>query len=421
MSDPIAVESLRAGSAYRSRFQDVQRAGGGEGFALYTAMDGTTPVLIADESMLAEMIDEPDWGVTIRWFSTALERDALLADLGGEIDFKGLARRQQAAFRATLSSAAQAPSDELSRRHPFILPRGAEEENLFPTLRGPDGARAYFADRGITWWRNPKSGDRPAERGPTRNMTSSQIACANLFLPIREHAALLAAMLRTIDPSIVDVAPVPYETGTGAESTSLVELEWTGPKGTLEGGGSRGSRATSADACLVGVTDRGARRLFLLECKYTEEYTEQGGHKGGGAIGTSRMRRYSPLYHAPQSCFDGSIPLEDVLYDPFYQIVRLGLLGDAVLAKAPETFEAARVAVVCPRGNRAYRNRVTSPALRQRFPGARTVEQVAHRLWKHSAGFSMIDPRDLVNAARAADEASLFDEWSTYLSARYGW
>jgi hypothetical protein len=112
-------------------------------------------------------------------------------------------------------------------------------------------------------------------------MMSSQVACVNLFLPLQDEPALLTAMLRSIDADIVGVAPVPYTTPRGAPASSLVELEWTGRAGTLEGHGSRGSRATSADACLVGITAAGARRLFLIECKYTEQYTTRGSWKGG--------------------------------------------------------------------------------------------------------------------------------------------
>jgi hypothetical protein len=421
MPDQIAAESLPAGASYRTLFQEIRPAGGGEGFALYTAMDGETPVLIEDDSVLAELVDEADWGVTVRRFSTLLARDTYLSHLVAVIDYKALARRQQATFRATLSTAGQGTGDQFTQRHPFIVPEGAEDENLFAALRGPDGARAYFEDRRITWWRNPKSGDRAPGRGPTRNMTSSQIACVNLFLPIREHPALLTALLRTIDSSIVDVAPVPYETKNGAASTSLVELEWTGPHGTLEGGGSRGSRATSADACLIGVTDTGARRLFLIECKYTEQYTEKGGAKGGGELGAARRKRYDHRYRAPNSCFSGAVPFEDVLYEPFYQIVRLGLLADAVSEKHPGLFDATRIAVVCPRENRAYRNRVTSPALRQQFPSSRTVEQVARSLWRDPAGFSMLDPRDLMDSARSATKSLSLEAWSRYIAERYGW
>jgi hypothetical protein len=251
-------------------------------------------------------------------------------------------------------------------------------------------------------------------------MTSSQVACVNLFLPLREERALLAAMLRSLDPEIVDVAPVPYTAPNGRQESSLVELEWTGRKGTLEGHGSRGSRATSADACVIGVTSSGARRLFLFETKYTESYTTGAGWKGGGSEGENRRRCYSTKYASPDSCLSGAAPLDEVLYEPFYQIVRLGLLADAARADTAMGLSETRVIVVCPDGNTAYRERITSPGLQRRFPDVATVEGVAKRLWRDPTGVGIVDPGKLVEAVSEIQGAPM-QHWSHYLQGRYAW
>jgi hypothetical protein len=327
------------------------------------------------------------------------------------------ARGQQSEFRRTLPAAAQ-PDDSPWARHGFLLALGHEDESLFETLRGPGGAADFFDVRGAKWWRSPGTGDSNGKRGPTRNLTSSQVACVNLLLPLRDHPDLLAAMLRKLDPEIVRVAPLEYETPGGHAISSYVELEWTGRVGTLEGRGSRGDRATSADGCLVGVTANGARRVFLLEFKYTEAYS--GAFKGAGDEGERRLRTYRARYEDAESCLSGVAPLGEVLYEPFYQIVRLGLLGDAMRADPELNLDGARVVVVCPAGNTAYRERITSPELAARFPKARTVEAVTQALWKESSGFAMIDPTGLVDAVRLAGGAPL-EPWSSYLRRRYGW
>ena len=286
-------------------------------------------------------------------------------------------------------------------------------------LRGPGGAADYFGVRGAKWWRSPSTGDSRGTRGPTRNLTSSQVACVNLLLPLGDRPDLLAAMLRVLDPEIANVAPLEYE-GPGRRAISAyVELEWTGRVGTLEGRGSRGDRATSADACLIGVTESGARRAFLLEFKYTEAY-RVGESKGVGDQGEKRRRTYRRRYEDAASSFSGVASLDDVLYEPFYQIVRLGLLGDSMRADSELALADARVVVVCPTENTAYRNRITSPKLAERFPTASTVDEVAGELWKDSRGFAVADPKALVDAVRTAGGEAV-DSWSHYISLRYGW
>jgi hypothetical protein len=407
---------------YRSRFPDLKDAGGSEGVEIFIAQENGEAALIADESTLLDILDESDRevGISIHFFTNEAARERYLETLRGNADFKTRARIRQAEFKRSLSAAAQALVDDHCRRHPFLLAGGSEEENLYPGLRGPGGAKSYFADRRIQWWRSARSGDPPGNRGPTRNMTSSQVACINLFLPLLQERATLAAMLRSLDPEIVDVAPVPYTAPNGRSESSLVELEWTGRKGTLEGRGSRGSRATSADACVIGVTSAGARRLFLFECKYTESYTTRAGWRGDGPRGDERRRCYGTKYGSQDSCLSGAAPLDEVLYEPFYQIVRLGLLADAARADTEMGLSDSRVIVVCPEGNTAYRDRITSPGLRHRFPDVTTVGDVASRLWRDEAGVAIVDPGKLVDVVREDAGAPMHD-WSYYLKERYGW
>ena len=166
---------------------------------------------------------------------------------GGVSKFGVLERGRQARFREGLST----PSDTVGRRHAYLLALGCEEENLFPTLRGENGACRYFAERNIKWWQAGVSGDASDGKRPTRNMASSQIACVNFLLPLVDIPGALTAVLQAIDDDVTSVVEIVHE-GT----SSPVELEWIGLDHALEGPSvkTRGANSTSVDAFMVAET-----------------------------------------------------------------------------------------------------------------------------------------------------------------------
>ncbi len=333
-------------------------------------------------------------------------------------------RPRQAEFRSaskTISEAGRAPSDTKGRNHGHLLALGCEDENLYPPLRGEGGARRFFAERGIKWWRSGQSGDPKDHDGPTRNLASSQIACVNFLMPVATDRRVLLSLLRSIDGDVADVAELRYAVpGSGLEVATPVEFEWIGRTTSLEGRQfTRGANVTSADALIVANTDAGRRRAYLLEWKYVEEYPEDE-YLGAGSAGETRRKRYGERY-AASPLFNGNVPLDELLYDPFYQIVRLGLLADKMIGEQEFCVAEARVVVACPLENVAYRERVTSPPLRARFPEAHSVDDVAKRLWRDSATFRMTAPEALFQAVRGACLAGPLEGWVTYMSERYGW
>ena len=61
--------------------------------------------------------------------------------------FGTAARQQQASFRdvsETVSSEARAPDDDKGRRNDHLLALGCEADNLYPTVRGEEGAVRFF-------------------------------------------------------------------------------------------------------------------------------------------------------------------------------------------------------------------------------------------------------------------------------------
>ena len=285
---------------------------------------------------------------------------------GGVAKFGVLERERQARFREGLST----PSDTVGRRHAYLLALGCEEENLFPALRGENGACRYFAERKIKWWQAGVSGDASDGKRPTRNMASSQIACVNFLLPLVDIPGALTAVLQAIDEDVTGVVEIVHE-GT----SSPVELEWIGLDHALEGPSvkTRGANSTSIDAFMVAETPVG-RRAYLMEWKYVEEYRTE--DKGQGRSGETRRSRYAHLY-ADSLSFNGKVPFDAWLFEPFYQILRLRLLADRMVRDGELGVSEAKVVVVVPEGNRAYRERVTSPWLASEFPN-RTVSDIVH-------------------------------------------
>ena len=329
--------------------------------------------------------------------------------------FGDAARRRQAHFRntsPTISEQGPSPSDDQGRRHGHLLALGHEDENLYPSLRGASGARRFFKRRSIKWHRSVRSGDTSSEDGPTRNMASSQIACVNFVLPLTEIRGAVAAAVRAIDSDVRNIADIRHE-----GVTSPVEFEWIGLERSLEGGTTRGANNTSVDAFAVADTGAG-RRAYLMEWKYVEDY-KSSADKGLGDKGETRRRRYAGRYTAESSAFSGAVPMDELLYDPFYQLMRLRLLADRMVRDRELRVSEAKVVVVVPRCNTVYRRRITSPPLAERFPQLETVSDVMRATLKHPDRVASVCPSMLLEAVERECGAAV-SSWAAYMRERYG-
>ena len=332
--------------------------------------------------------------------------------------FGQTARIRQANFRntsETISPEGRAPSDDKGQRNGHLLALGCEADNFYPALRGEEGALKFFGERRIKWWRNARSGDGGGGDGPTRNMASSQIACVNFLLPLVRIKGALEAVLRTIDDDVKDVAVIEHE---GRKSP--VEIEWIGIDGPLEqdAAPTRGANTTSVDAFMVAETGNG-RRAYLLEWKYVEEYPTRNNYLGNGSRGETRRRRYSSLYSTESSSFSGIAPMDELLYEPFYQLMRQRLLADRMVNEGELGVNEAKVIAVVPEDNIAYRGRITSPPLAQRFPNLKTVSDVFCATLQHpDDAYSIVCPSVLVDAIER-ECGSAAAEWITYQRERY--
>jgi hypothetical protein len=330
-----------------------------------------------------------------------------------------LVRARQARFLAsspTISNGARRPADRIGQRHRHLLARGHEEENLYPSLRGSGGAIEFFRARRIKWWQGRTSGDALESNGPTRNLASSQIACVNFLLPLAQIPGSLEAALRTVDEEVESVVSLSYQ---GFDST--VEFEWTGLDGPLEptANATRGCGVTSGDALLVANT-RSRRRGYLMEWKLAESY-ENAESKGEGAKGEERRKRYTALYSAPDSSFNGAAYLDDWFYEPLYQLMRLRLLADQMVRAHEFGMEEVIVVVVCPSENTTYLNHVTSQALKTKLPRATSLADVMAATLRRPDSFTVVSPTSLLAGVRQAGLGLAADSWCAYQSDRHGW
>ena len=214
------------------------------------------------------------------------------------------------------------------------------------------------------------------------------------------------------------IIPISYK-GT----VSPVEFEWIGLGRSLEKKTTRGAKTTSVDAFMIASTDVG-RRAYLMEWKYKEQYlTTKPKRRGEGYRHAKQLKGYADLY---SSSFDVSIPMNELLYDPFDQIMRNRFLADRMVAKRELDVSDAKVVVVVPEENRAYRTvaygkKTTSPPLVERFPDLKSVDEVMRATLKDpDAAFKMVTPTELREAVEGECGETVSD-WAGYIRERYGW
>ena len=116
--------------------------------------------------------------------------------------------------------------------------------------------------------------------------------------------------------------------------------------------------------------------------------------------------------------------LDDFLFEPFYQIMRMHLLADRICAEgvSPELpISEAKVIVICPAANSDYRLAVKSTPLGQRFPHLETVEEVVRATLADRDSFAVAAPEEIIEKLRGSDVATHIERWLEYHATRYGW
>lgn len=200
--------------------------------------------------------------------------------------------------------------------YPFALPRAYRAYNLLADARAVGLSR--FAAACIPWHRG-------FEALPNTHLCSSQVQCVNALGPmIRDAAAITATFGELL--GIDEVLPFGDESFDPAD---LVAFEWNGLadhlhewNGTV---GQRGARTTSVDAAIRFRTTAGATEIALIEWKYTEQYSGRP-LAGGDPRNVTRVARYGELF-ADGPVKPEMLSLDDLLVEPFYQLLRQQLLA----------------------------------------------------------------------------------------------
>lgn len=313
---------------------------------------------------------------------------------------------RQIAFRSGSpppTTGSEATRTAYLKRH-VLLPPGREEENFFPSIRGPGGAVEFFRERKIAWW---SPNDDKAR--PPGHLASSQIAVLNFLLPLAlGHADALTALLQELDEDVVEIVPIEHE-----GRRTLVEFEWVGVPGPLERGAFvRGEKCTSVDALLLGRTVKGAIRGYFIEWKYTERC----GESLAPGQNSTRQRCYSGLYRA-SSLFRP--PLVSLFHDPVYQLVRSLLLGFRTVRNRELGVTEARTIVVCPDANESYRVLPAEHALGAGQPVS-VGDLMRERVLAVPGRFCVVSQRRLLDRIFASG-ASTPEGWADYHRIRYAW
>ncbi len=193
---------------------------------------------------------------------------------------------------------------------PFVLIDPVR--NLWGNIR--EDIIAYFDANNIVWW--------PGSHEPTGHMLSSQVSCVNHLFFLRNDKEAALRILKNIDANFTEVC-ADFEGGyIGFEVVSNNSYLGEVPVGRRQ---TRGAHCTSVDAMMTGILNSGKKIQILFEWKYTEFY----GNKcfADGSSGETRKANYNHLIVDKDSPINCTVNLDNLYYEPFYQIMRQTLLA----------------------------------------------------------------------------------------------
>ena len=308
----------------------------------------------------------------------------------------------------------------------FCLPNDSSHENLYKAIR--EEAITYFNRRAIPW-----HDGLDGRRLPSNHLCCSQSCCINFLFPLSSRPGLLRRVLMHIYPDIKDVLPLEGDRRAVEDQPLYIAFEWIGLKDYLgehagrRGARTRGANYTSADFAFRFRQKDGKTHLVVGEWKYTEN---AGSADYGTAISPTdrkperRIATYLPAFTRPDGFFKG---YDQGLYHALfigacYQWLRLELLAQEMETWKEMNADVVSVLWICPEANDEFRHKATIPTyLKHRYPDASIFE-----IWRELAGnrrFREISTerfRDIL-IEEAGTEGPEMEEWTTYLTSRYGW
>ncbi len=258
--------------------------------------------------------------------------------------------------------------------------------NLWGGIR--EDALNYFEKYQIGWW---KGGKRV-----TGHLLSSQVACLNHLYFLHQRKDVATAILRNINPDIIEAVTV---------DDGLVEFEVIGSQNFLgERRHSRGANATSIDAVMVGKKRDGMNILVMIEWKYTEEYGRKNDYR------PARSKVYDPLLAEPD-CPIRPPSYESLYYEPFDQLMRQTLLGWKMVQSREYNCNEYIHLHVIPSQNKQLKEKVTSPNLE-----GDTMSEAWRNVLRDPSRYQVITPEEfLLPIKKCHDTIAIL----SYLNRRY--
>jgi len=310
------------------------------------------------------------------------------------------------------SSEAQHPGNYRNLPRPFCLADDHASENLYTDFR--TAAIQYFQQRSIPWHDGLN-----ARSEPSNHLCCSQSCCVNFLYPMVSDPNLAKAVFKSFYPDLQEVLAIDKDQSLSDGTLPYMAFEWIGSKDFLRearrkgASRTRGANATSADFAFRFLRQDGQKQFVLGEWKYTEEYGEH--DKGIPA----RKENYLDAFNRGELASKGEGLYEALFFEPFYQLMRQQLL-----AQEMETGDQGRemecdivtVLHISPTANREFREKDTSPYLRQAFPGEGPLD-----IWGQLAPknrFLSISVEELLNTI-IQEASSAYPEWVKYLNIRY--
>lgn len=296
------------------------------------------------------------------------------------------------------SSFFKSPVGGLFRKipRPFVLKN--PEFNLFDQIR--QDTIDYFHKNKIVWWDG-----KPL---PTGHLLSSQISCLNHLFFLRNDKEAALKILQNLNADFVDVC-ADFEDGyIGFEVVSNGSYLGETSSGKAQ---TRGANCTSVDAVMTGILKSGKKIQVLIEWKYTEAYGKT--CLADGSSGVTRKSRYNHLITDPNSPIDCKVALDNLYYDPFYQIMRQTLLAwQMVKHKKDElnTDDWLHFDVI-PENNLHLRYKVQAPGLLQTG-----IEDAWKSQLKTPEKYNVITPQRLLRPLLFDSKYSVMME---YINERY--
>lgn len=287
------------------------------------------------------------------------------------------------------------------RAYAVCLPMEYASHNLLPEVR--DGAIELFTELDIPW-HDSVSG------GPSNHLRDSQVQCVNaLFQMVSDPERIKRAF-----GTVVDIAEV-----LQIEDGRFLTFEYIGPtdyfgEGIRHGkevGRRRGTNCTSVDAAFLYETSTGTTELALVEWKFTESYLSAlDRNSDSDAI---RIERYkADLDAADGPVRNDVLPIELLLDEPFYQLMRQQLLANRLEQAGAHGADVVRVVHVLAPQNTGYQDSLVRAEHRA---AGDSVDEVWAKLLRTPDRFHHLDPAVFLDPA--VTSAEYIDRYSPAATA----